>query len=70
MQRHFQALVEVLVVHVVDAVHGVDIGARQPLHHVVELRHHVVIVEHIAAQGGAAGATGFPLTSSRPPLMA
>ena len=37
MQRHLEALVEVLVVHVVDAVHRMHIGAREPLHHGVEL---------------------------------
>ena len=48
VQRHLQPLVEILVVHVVDAVHGVHIGLRQPLHRVVELRHDVVVVEEVA----------------------
>ena len=37
VQRHLEALVEVLVVHVVDAIHRMHIGPRQPLHRDVEL---------------------------------
>ena len=48
MQRHLQAFVEILVVHVVDAVHRMHVGARQPLHRGVELGHHVVVVEEVA----------------------
>ena len=48
MQRHLQALVEVLVVHVVDAVHRMHVGARQPLHRGVELGQHLVVVEDVA----------------------
>ncbi len=48
VQRHLEALVEILVVHVVDAVHRMHIGAREPLHRVVELLHHLVVVEHLA----------------------
>ncbi len=48
VQRHLQALVEVLVVHVVDTVHCMHVGAGQPLHGVVELLHDVVVVEEIA----------------------
>src|ERR1051325_4134478 len=33
VQRHLYALVGVLVVHVVDDIHGVDVDAREPLHH-------------------------------------
>ena len=51
VQRHFEAFVEVLVVHVMDAVHRVHIGARQPLHHAIELLEHLVIVEHVAGDG-------------------
>ena len=48
VQRHLEALVEVLVVHVVDAVHRVHVGAREPLHHAVELLEHLVVVENVA----------------------
>ena len=48
VQRHFQALVEVLVVHVVDAVHRMHIGPREPLHHGVELGEDLVIIEILA----------------------
>ena len=48
MQRHFEALVEVLVVHVVDAVHRMHIGPREPLHRGVELGEDLVIVEILA----------------------
>ena len=47
VQRHLQALVEVLVVHVVDAVHRMHVGAREPLHRGVELREHLVVVQHV-----------------------
>ena len=56
VQRHFEALVEVLVVHVVDAVHRMHVGAREPLHHAVELLEHLVVVEHSPVTGGVAGA--------------
>ena len=48
VQRHHEPLVVVVVVRVVDAIHRVDVGLREPLHHVVELRHHVVVVEDVA----------------------
>ena len=70
VQRHLQALVEVLVVHVVDAVHRMHVGAREPLHRGVELREHLVIVEHVAGHRRRGGAIWSPEISSRPPLMA
>ncbi len=48
MQRHLQTLVVVLVMHVMDAVHGMNIGPRQPFHHDVELSHYVIVVENVA----------------------
>ena len=51
VQRHLEPLVEVLVVHVVDAVHRMHVGAREPLHRRVELRHHLVVFEHVRAYG-------------------
>jgi hypothetical protein len=48
VKRHFQAFVEVLVVHVVDAVHGMHVGLCQPFHGGIELGHDVVVVEEIA----------------------
>ena len=47
VQRHLEPLVEILVVHVVDAVHRMHVGAREPLHGRVELRQHLVVVEHV-----------------------
>ena len=71
VQRHLDAFVRVFVVHVVDDVHGVDIHARQPVHHLLELAEHVVEVEIVAlAPASKAGPTCSPLISSRPPLMA
>ena len=45
VQRHLDPLVGVLVVHVVDDVHGVHVHARQPVHHLVEALDHLVEVE-------------------------
>ena len=45
VQGHLEPLVRVLVVHVVDDVHGVDVHARQPVHHPLELLAHVVELE-------------------------
>ena len=53
VQRHLEALVEVLVVHVVNTVHRMHVGSRQPLHHHVELCHHVVELEHVASDRGS-----------------
>ena len=58
VKRHLQPLIEILVVHVVDAVHRMDVGLGEPLHRGVELRHDVVIVEEVAGNRHAsAGAT-------------
>ena len=48
MECHLQALVEILVMHVMDAIHRMHIGLRKPLHRGVELRHHVIVVEEFA----------------------
>ena len=48
VQGHLQALVAVLVVHVVNDVEGVDVDLGQPLHHVAVLGHDVVVVEVVA----------------------
>ncbi|MNL86026.1 hypothetical protein D3C87_2145590 [compost metagenome] len=45
MQRHLDAFVAVFVMHVVNAVQGVDIELRQPFHHGVILFHDLVIIE-------------------------
>ena len=55
VKRHLQAFVEILVVHVVDAVHRMHVGARQPFHRGVELGHHVVVVEEVARRPAASG---------------
>ena len=48
VQRHLDPLVGILVVHVVDDVHGVDVDAGQPVHHRLEASQHVVEVEVVA----------------------
>ena len=55
MKRHLQPLIEVLVVHVVNAVHRMDVGFREPLHGRVEPRHDVVVVEESPVTGEVAG---------------
>ena len=51
MQRHFQGLIAVLIVHVVDDVEGIDINAGQPLHHIHILLHDLIIVEVLGGDG-------------------
>jgi hypothetical protein len=51
VERHLDALVAVLVVHVVDGVEAADVDRREPAHHVVELGDHVVVVEDVALHG-------------------
>ena len=71
VQRHLQALVGVLVVHVVDDVQRVDVDVGQPGHGVVEALPDVVEVQRVAGDRLARGRmTSSPETSSRPPLMA
>src|SRR5258706_12334979 len=42
MQRHLDTLVGILVVHVMNDVHGIDIDTREPIHHLFELVDHIV----------------------------
>ena len=56
VQGHLNALVAVLVVHVVDDVQRVHIHPGQPLHHVVEALHHVLVVQVLVGDGAEAGA--------------
>ncbi len=48
VERHLQPFIEILVVHVVDAVHRMHVGSREPLHGRVELREDLVIIEYLA----------------------
>ena len=50
MQGHLQALVAVLIMHVVNDVERIHIHAREPRHHVAVLGNNVVVVEVVAAQ--------------------
>ena len=53
VQRHLEAFIEIFVMHVMDAVHRMHIGAREPFHGDVELREHFVIVEEFAGSPAA-----------------
>ena len=55
-QGHLGGLVVVLVVHVLDEVEDVDVEARQPVHHEVELVHDLVIVQELRGDGRDLGA--------------
>ena len=55
MQGHLDALVAVLVVHVVNDVERVHIHAGEPAHHVVELLDHVVVDLVAVLLGGLHG---------------
>ena len=48
VQSHLCTLVAVLVVHVVDYVQSIYIYICQPLHHIFEHRHELIILDHIA----------------------
>jgi hypothetical protein len=48
VESHLQPFVEILVVHVVNAVHRVHVSTRQPLHCCIELGHHVIVVKEVA----------------------
>ena len=51
VERHLDALVRVLVVHVVDDVHRADVDVGEPVHHLVEAGLDLVVVEHVALDG-------------------
>ena len=71
VQRHLDPLVGILVVHVVDDVHGIDINPGEPVHHLFELVQHVIEVEVVALRPRRlSGPTCLPVISSRPPLIA
>ena len=52
VQRHFQTFVGVLVVHVVDDVHGTHVHPREPVHHLFEAHQDVVEVEDVPCHRG------------------
>ena len=37
VQRHFEAFIGILVMHVVNDVHGIDVHIGEPVHHLLEL---------------------------------
>ena len=45
---HLRSLVEVLVVHIVDDVQGLHVDTGEPVHHVHEARHELVVCQHVA----------------------
>ena len=51
MQGHLDAFVRVLVVHVVDAVERVNVGAGKPVKQVVELGVNVFVLKDVAGDG-------------------
>ena len=48
MQRHLKALISVLVMHVVNDVHGIDVHACEPVHHLLELIDYFVEIQVFA----------------------
>ncbi len=48
VECHLQAFVEVFIVHVVDAIHGMHVSASEPFHCGVELGHDLVEIEELA----------------------
>ena len=48
MQSHLQTFITVLVMHVVDDIEGIHVYSRQPLHHVMEFIHHLIVIKVLA----------------------
>ena len=51
VQSHLDALVAVLIVHVVDCIKSVDINACKPAHHVQVLGEDIVVIKVLALNG-------------------
>ncbi len=51
MKRHLDSLVCILVVHVVNNVHGIHVHAGQPIHHLFIADQHIIEVEILALDG-------------------
>ncbi|MNN88764.1 hypothetical protein D3C81_2064890 [compost metagenome] len=51
MQRHLNAFVAVFIMHVVNAVQGVDIKLSQPFHHNIVFLHDVIEVQIFRCDG-------------------
>ena len=47
VQRHFDALIRVFVVHVVNAIQSFDIGCGEPIHHFFKLSDDFVVVQYV-----------------------
>ena len=52
VQGHFERLVVVLVVHIVDDFQRVDINLGKPAHHLLEFVHDLVVLEEFARNRG------------------
>jgi len=55
-ESHLLSLVEVFVVHVVDEVQRLDIDSGQPLHHIHEAGHELIVGHHVALDRTVGGA--------------
>ena len=55
MERHLDPLVRVLVMHVVDDVHRVDVHFGEPIHHFLEPVEHVIEIQVIALHRAVPG---------------
>src|SRR5580704_7356862 len=51
VQCHLKTLVSVLVVHIVNDVHGIDVHACEPLHHSFELVYYLVEIQVLIFDG-------------------
>ncbi|MNW63061.1 hypothetical protein D3C74_412290 [compost metagenome] len=51
MQCHFDTLIAVFIVHVVNDVEGIHIQLREPLHHWFEAFHDLIVIQHFASDG-------------------
>ncbi len=50
VQRHQRGFVAVLIMHVVNEIQRADVLYRQPVHKVIQARHHGVVVQHLVQQ--------------------
>src|SRR6266850_439190 len=51
VQCHLEALIRILVVHVVNDVHGIDVNASKPLHQLFEPADNIVEIKVLALDG-------------------
>src|SRR5258708_34108573 len=68
MQGLFETLIGILVVHVMDNVHGIDIDSGKPIHHAFKPADNIVKIEIFALHSAPSGSDLFA-TDFVPPAV-